>query len=200
VYDINLIRKSIVPERHKRVLFSVMSFTALVFAVTALAVIFFSMSNMRVIDVYARELDHLEEDLSRLYPGTPTHEELSIVFSRMQPELKEISAGVGTRFGMTPLWEGIAEAVPDSVWLTSVSLKAPDEKSRGKSEGGLVLQGKAITGGGHRGSALIRSFAQEIQKSDLLQSYVSDAKFVETGFDAIGGIEVIGFEITCALH
>ncbi len=203
MYDINLIRRSIVPERHKRVFFSVMSFTVLVFVLTGLAVLFFSVANLRAIDVYAKELHHLEDDLSLLYPGTPTHEDLSAVFSRMQPDLKEISDGLATRIEMTPLWESIAEAVPDSVWLTSVSLKAPSESkatSTKKQEGGMVIEGRAITGEGRSGSALIRKFAKSIESNRVLSGYVSDTKYVETGLNDVGGVPVIGFEITCTLH
>ncbi len=203
MYDINLIRRSIVPERHKRVFFSVVSFTVLAFVLTGLAVLFFSIANLRVIDVYANELHHLEEDLSLLYPGTPTHEELSIVFARMQPDLQEISSGVGSRIEMTSLWENIASAVPDSVWLTSVDLKAPSDSkgtSSKKQDGGVVIEGRAITGEGRSGSALIRKFAKAIESNSALAQYVSDAKFVETGLNEIGGVPVIGFEITCALR
>lgn len=205
MYDINLIRRTIVPEIHKRVFFSVMSFTVLAFLLTGLAVFFFSMGNLRVIDVYANELHHLEEDLSLLYPGTPTHEELSIVFARIQPDLKEMAAGLGTRVEMTSLWESIAEAVPDSVWLTRVSVSAPTRVAKGTNgtkerDGGMVIEGRAITGAGRRGSALIRGFAKAIQADPTLGMYVSDTKFVETGINEVGGASIIGFEITCALR
>lgn len=202
MYDINLIRKTIVPERHRQVLFSVVSFSVLAFVLTGLAVSFFSMANLRVIDVYAKELRNLEENLSLLYPGTPTHEELSVVFARTQPDLKEMSSGIGRRMEMTALWEGIAAAVPDSVWLTSVSLKAPEQAkgSKGTRDGGIVIEGMAVTANGRSGSALIRNFAKIIQSDDALGKHVSDAKFVETGISKVGGTEVIGFEITCALE
>lgn len=203
MYDINLIRRTIVPETHKRVIFSVVSFSVLAFVLTGLAVLFFSVANLRVIDVYAKELHHLEEDLSLLYPGTPTHEELSIVFSRIQPDLKEMSSGLGTRLEMTSMWESITEAVPDSVWLTSVSLSAPGDRkgsAKGKQDGGMVLEGKAITGSEQHGSALIRGFAKAIESDEFLRKYVSNTKFVETGMTQVGGVGIMGFEITCTLR
>ncbi len=201
MYDINLIRAAVVPERHKRVLFSVVSFTMLVFVLTGLSVLFFSVSNLRVIDVYAKELHNLEDHLSLLYPGTPTHEELSLVFSRIQPDLKEITSGIGHRMEMTRIWEGIAAAVPDSVWLTGVSLHAPDRLKKGRSnEGGVLIEGMAMTADGRRGSTLIRGFAKSIESSGVLSKHVSGAKFVETGITRVGGTEVIGFEITCVLQ
>jgi hypothetical protein len=162
------------------------------------------MSNLRVIDVYAKELHNLEEDLSLLYPGTPTHEELSIVFSRIQPDLKEMSAGLGAHIEMTELWERIAAAVPDSVWLTSVSLNAPQITTKSgnskKQEGGMVIEGKAITPAGQSASDLIRRFAKAIQSDAVLGKHASNAKYVETGMTEIGGVKVIGFEITCTLE
>ena len=101
------------------------------------------------------------------------------------------------------MWEGRTSAVPDSVWLTGVTLTIPDKsKGGGKSrsrEGRILLEGKAMTADGRRGSALIREFANRIETSDVLKKHVSDAKFVETDIDRIGGTEVIGFEITCVL-
>lgn len=202
MYDINLIRETVVPVAHKRVLFSIVSFSVLVFVLTGLAVLFFSMANMRVIDVYANELHNLEEHLTLLYPGTPTHEELSLVFSRMQPELKEMSAAVDKQIEVTPLWQGIAAAVPESVWLTSVSLKAPvaSRGSKSEHEGGMVIEGMAVTVDGQGGSELIRGFVEKLESSDILGEHVSDAKYVETGMSKVDGADVIGFEISCALR
>jgi len=200
VYDINLIKEQIVPHHHRQVMFSVVSFTVLAFILTALSVLFFSIANTRVIDVYAKELHNLEDDLSLLYPGNPTHEELGIIFSRIEPDLREISAGVGKRMEMTSVWEGIADAVPDSVWLTSVTLKAPDDgKAKGK-EGGMVIQGRAAAPSGKRGSALIREFADAIVAHDVLARHVADAKYTETEIEKISDLEVIGFEIVCKLR
>jgi len=199
VYDINLIRDQVVPERHKRVMFSVVSLTVLVFALTGLSVLFFSVANTRVIDVYAKELRHLEDDLALLYPGNPSREELSIIFSRIEPQLKEISSGVGKRVEMTGIWHGLADAVPVSVWLTSVSLRGPDERTAKGKDGGMVLQGMALAEG-RRGSALIREFARDMESHEVLARHVSDTKYVETGMSEINGTDVIGFEIVCKLR
>ena len=53
MYDVNLIRKRIVPEKQKKVIFSVISFSALVYVLTFLGVVCFSFVNFKIIDVYA---------------------------------------------------------------------------------------------------------------------------------------------------
>jgi hypothetical protein len=212
VYDINLIRQRIVPERQRHVVFSVISFSALTYTLTILAIVFFSAANFRMIDAYANEIDKLEGDLSVLYPGTPTEEELATIIRRMTPDLNEISGLVERRQEVTYLWEGIVAAVPDSVWLTGVHLvtSAPSEKSdkttkddgkeRGKATAGsIVIEGVAIAGKARGGSDRIRDFSKALESSQELKGRTSDAKFVEKERRRMGSVDVIGFEITCAL-
>ena len=78
MYDVNLIRKRIVPERHKRVMFSVFSGMALVYALTFLGVAIFSMANLRMADVYAHEIERIEQDTAALSEETPTRDELEL--------------------------------------------------------------------------------------------------------------------------
>jgi hypothetical protein len=202
MYGINLIRHTVIPERHKRVIFSVISFSALAYALTALAVIFFSAANFRMIDAYAREIDRLEAELSVLYPGTPTEGELDVIVRRMRPDLDEIGKLVDRKVETTYIWEAIASAVPDSVWLTSVHLKVPEQEtggSKGRSRklaGGIVAEGFAIPSGG-TASGSIRRFAERLKSSDELKGYIADAKYSETGMKTISGKDVIGFEVTC---
>jgi hypothetical protein len=212
VYDLNLIRHKIVPERQKRMVFSVISLSALAYILTFLAVVFFSAANFRMIDAYASEIDKLEGDLSVLYPGTPTQEELSTIIRRMTPDLNEISGLVERRQEVTYLWEGIVGAVPDSIWLTSVRVVTPEPsekpdksekgngKDRGKQKAGsIVIQGVALAGKGRGGSDLIRDFSKALESSQDLNGRTSGAKFVEKDRRRMGSMDVIGFEITCAL-
>jgi len=201
VYDINLIRKKVVPERHRHMVFSVVSFSVLAYALTILAVVLFSAANFRMIDVYAREIDRLQSELSAMYPGTPTRDELAVIIRRVEPDLKEIGKFIDDRTEVTNVWGGIALAVPDSVWLTAVEVKAPTRSGvvgKGKARrhcGGVVVEGVAISGDGSSG--LIRRFARRLEETEELKGIVDGAKYVETGKQEINGVDVIGFEITC---
>ncbi len=198
MYDINLIREQVVPDQRKNIMFSVISASALIYALTILAVIFFSAANFKMIDVYAKEIDKMQQDLADLYPGTPSHDDLALIVNRIKPDLKEIGATIDSRIEFTYLWEAVARATPDGVWLTRVELKAPDpDNRRGRTAQGLFIEGKALASGETGGDEIIRAFALAIEKDEELSLHISEAKFAETGKSSIGGQDVIGFEITC---
>lgn len=202
MYGINLIRQRLVPERQKHVVFSVISFSALAYVLTALGVVIFSAANFRVIDAYAVEIQKLEDGLATIYPGTPSQSELEAIVQRMRPDLDEIGTLVEKRLATTYVWEGIATTVPDSIWLTRVMIKTealPNGKKGGRSRnvpGGLVFEGVAIYDDGG-GSNLIRRFAENLERAEFLTGRISKTKYVETGKRTINRIDVIGFEITC---
>ncbi len=198
MYDINLIRDNVVPDQRKRVIFSLVSFSALLCVLTVLAVVFFSTANFRMIDVYAHEIDNLEGDLTALYPGTPTLDELASIMRRIKPDLKEISGAISSRTELTYIWEAVAGAVQDDVWLTHVGLKIPRDEGR-KTSGfrGIVVEGHALSSGGTSSEEAIQSFATRLEEDPELKSHISEVKFAETGKSKIDGHSVIGFEITC---
>ncbi len=197
MYDINLIRQSVVPDQRKKVIFSVVSFSALLCILTVLAVVFFSTANFRMIDVYANEIDKLEGDLSAIYPGTPTLEELASIMRRIKPDLEEISGAISSRTEITYIWEAVAGAVQDDVWLTHVSLKVPRNDGRKKGFRGIVIEGHALSSGDTSSEEAIQSFATRLEEDSELKSYISEVRFAETGKSRIDGHSVIGFEITC---
>lgn len=204
MYDINIIRKRIVPERQKKVIFSVISFSALVYVLTFLGVICFSFANFKMIDVYAREIDGLQEDLSVLYPGTPTHEELSTMIGRVRPDLREIEGLLDKRLAMSGMWEGIARSVPDGIWLEHVQVTATpasseNGKKKGKGEpklGGILIKGYAIADRPSGGSDTIGEFAGALEGDPALKDRLTNVKSAETGMRRAGGSSVVGFEIT----
>ncbi|MBN2565658.1 MAG: hypothetical protein JXB46_08105, partial [Candidatus Eisenbacteria bacterium] len=122
MYDINLIRDNVVPDQRKNIMFSVISASALVYVLTILAVVFFSAANFRMIDVYASEIDKLQEDVTALYPTPPSQRDLREIIDRIAPDLKEVSTLIDSRTEVTYIWESIAQSVPDGVWLTRVDL------------------------------------------------------------------------------
>ncbi len=205
MYDINLIRKKVVPQRQKHVMFSVISLSALAYILTFLAIVFFSTANFRMIDAYGSEVERLQEELSVLYPGTPTQDELSAIIRRIKPDLDEIGRLIDRKTQTTYLWEGIATALPDSVWLTAIHLRIPEggagkkERSRSRGGAGLIIEGMVISSRGG-GSGLIRRFAERLEVAEELRDFVSGAKYVETGKQDVGDIDVVGFEITCPFH
>mgnify|MGYP006280381565 CR=1 FL=1 len=203
MYNINLIRKQIVPASQKHVMFSVISFSALVYILTTLAVIFFSAANFRMIDIYAGEIDNLEEDLSVLYPGTPTEEELQTMIGRVQPDLREIKKLIGTRTDYSVFMERVAACLPGNVWLVSVRMtERPGQAGLGarhKGSGrfhGIALEGMVVAGV-DRGSQIVREFATALKEDAELSTIIAEARSVETGIQEIGGSDVLGFEIMC---
>jgi Tfp pilus assembly protein PilN len=197
MYDINLIRKNVVPDRRKNAIFSIVSFSVLVCTLTVLAVAFFSTANFRMIDVYAREIDKLEGDLTALYPGTPTLDELATIMRRIKPDLKEISTVINSRTDLTYIWEAVARTVQDDVWLTHVSLKVPRDDGRKVGFRGIVIEGHALSSGETSSEEAIQDFATRLEEDPELKSYISEVKFAETGKMKIDNRSVIGFEITC---
>jgi hypothetical protein len=199
MYDINLIRASVVPDQRKNVMFSVISASALVYVLTILAVVFFSAANFRMIDVYAHEIDRMQDDVSAIYPGSPSHDDLNVIVRRIKPDLKEIGSLIDGRTEFTYLWEAVACCVPDGAWLTRIELKVPAARDdrKGRSASGLFIEGLALTDGETEGDEVIRDFALALEDNAELSVYITEAKFAETGRKKLGGEDVIGFEITC---
>ncbi len=197
MYDINLIRQSVMPDRRKHVIFSVVSLSALLCALTVLAVVFFSTANFRMIDVYAHEIDKLEGDLTALYPGTPTLDELAAIMRRIKPDLKEISGVISSRTELTYIWEAVAQTVQNDVWLTHVSLKVPRDEGRKTGFRGIVIEGHALSSEDTSSEEAIQNFATRLEGDPELRKHISEVRFAETGRTKIDGHSVIGFEITC---
>ncbi len=195
MYNINLIRERVVPDQRKNIMFSVISASALVYVLTILAVIFFSAANFKMIDVYAKEIDKMQDDVTAIYPGTPSHEDLNIIVRRIKPDLNEIAGLIDDRTEFTYMWEAVARCVPDGAWLTRVELKIP--VSDGRQKRGLFIEGLALASGDTGGDEVIRELALALEKDSELGSYISEVKFAETGRKRLGGEDVTGFEITC---
>ncbi|MCD4690923.1 PilN domain-containing protein [bacterium] len=197
MYDINLIRERVIPDQRKSIMFSVISVSALLYTLTILAVVFFSAANFKMIDVYAHEIDRLQDDLSVLYPGAPTQGELNTIIMRIKPDLTEIGALIEGRTELTYMWESIARSVPDGVWVTRIELKMSSDGGRSKGTRGLFIEGTALTSSETGGDEAIREFASRLQKDPEFKEHIAEAKFAETGKSHLGGEEVIGFEIMC---
>ena len=202
MYDINLIRDRVIPERRRYVMLSIMALSGLACLITVLATVFLTTANSSTVNAYAHEIEKLEDDLTALYPGTPTEEELFTMINGVKPELKKIGQIIDGRTETTLIWEAIAEAVPDSVWLTAVRVATPEKSANSKARrsstpgGWISVEGLAMTDG-DGGGALIRRFAKRLEQSRVLGGIVSGSRFVETGMRQIGSKSVLGFEITC---
>lgn len=203
MYDINLIRSRVVPERRRYVMLSIVAIFGLACLITILATVFFATSSLRTVDAYASEIDRLQEDLAALYPGTPTEDELLAMISGVRPDLHKIGEIIDGRSETTLIWEAIAEAVPDSIWLTAVRVTAPEKNVNARvrqstTPGGWIsVEGLAIVDDGDSGGRLVRRFAKQLEQSGVLVGMVSGSRFVETGLRRIGSQSVLGFEITC---
>jgi Tfp pilus assembly protein PilN len=200
MYDINLIRDRVVPEKRRYLMLSIVAVSGLACAITILATVFLATANSSTVAAYAQEIDRLEGDLSALYPGTPTEAELLTMINGVKPELKKIGEVIDGRTETTLIWEAIAEALPDSVWLTAVRITSPDRNPKAKHSstpgGWISVEGLAIVDG-DGGGVLIRRFAKRLEQSPTLAGIISGSRFVETGMREIGSTNVLGFEITC---
>jgi Tfp pilus assembly protein PilN len=202
MYDINLIKDRVVPERRKYIMMSIAGVSGLACVITLLATVFFVWANSSTVGAYASEIDKLEDDLAALYPGTPTEQELTTMINGVKPELKKIGEIIDGRCETTRIWEAIAAAVPDSVWLTAVRVTTPDRLGRAKSKrsstpgGWISVEGLALIDG-DAGGVLIRRFAKRLEQSPELAAVITGSRFVETGRQRIGSANVLGFEITC---
>jgi hypothetical protein len=202
MYDINLIRKKLVPERHKNVLFTAASLAALAYVLTIVGLIVASLSNARIVDAYATEVEEVKQYVEVESPGAaPSAQRVELMLRRIMPSLGEAEALAGESSELTLLWAGVAEAVPDSVWVTSVRVAAPRAEAEGKRKGkarfsGIILEG-SVAARVERGGELIRKFTQQLEEQEHLKERIQQARFEETEIQRIGGQDVIGFRITC---
>jgi len=202
VYDINFIGKRIVPESRKKIITAIVAFSALSLGLTLASVGATSVSDLQTADVYAAEIIKLRERFTVQYPGIPSEDELETIIGRTEPHLKDIAKIVDERICVTPIWESIARAVPDGVWLTRVSVldhRGSGEAGRGKSRSfrGIIIEGVALAGRGPEGDEAISAFVGNLKDDEELQSIVRDVESLGTGLEQIRGTSVVGFEITC---
>jgi Tfp pilus assembly protein PilN len=202
MYDINLIRDTVVPERRRYIMLSIVGASGLACVITILCTIFFAWANSSSIQAYALETEKLEDDLAAVYPGTPTEQELMAMINNVKPDLKRIGEIIDGRTETTLIWEAVAEAVPDSIWLTAVRVTTPERDNGAKAKrsstpgGWISVEGLALVDG-EAGGTLIRRFAKRLEQSSALAGVVTGSRFVETGMRQIGSASALGFEITC---
>ncbi len=202
MYDINFIGQRIVPESRKKIITAIVAFSALSLGLTLASIGTISVSDFQTADVYASQVIKLREHFTIQYPGIPSEDELETIIGRTEPHLQDIAKIVDARIRFTPIWESIAMAVPDGVWLTRVSIVDPrgsDEEGKGKSRSfsGIILEGVALAGRGPEGDEAISTFVGNLKDDEELQSIIQDVESLGTGLEQIRGTSVVGFEITC---
>ena len=157
---------------------------------------------MRMSSVYPAEGVKLREHLTTQYPGIPSEGELETIIGKTEPHLKDIGKIVDARITLTPIWESIAMAVPDGVWLTRVSIADPrgsEQQMTGNSRSfrGIIIEGVALAGRGPEGDQAVSAFVANLENDEELQSIIQGVEFMGTGLEQIRGTSVVGFEITC---
>lgn len=202
MYDINFIRQRIVPESRKKVIMAIVSVSALALGLTLASIGTISLADFRMTSVYAAEVIELQEQMSSRYPGIPSLDELETIIGRTEPHLKDIGKIVDARTRFTPIWESIAMAVPEGVWLTRVSVadpRGPEDEARGKARSfkGIMIEGVALAGRGPEGDQAVGAFVDNLKNDEELRSIVTGVEFTGTGLEQVGGTSIIGFEITC---
>jgi hypothetical protein len=202
MYDINLIRQRIIPASRKKVVTVIVSLTALVLGLALVSMGTISLSEFRMTSVYAAEVSELREQVTAHYPGVPNQDELETIVSRTEPHLKDIGKMVTGRIRFAPIWARIALAIPDGVWLTSVSISDPrgsGEQMTGKSRSfrGILITGVALAGRGPEGDQAVAAFVENLESDAELQHTVTGVECIGTGLEQVGGTSVVGFEITC---
>lgn len=179
-----------------------MSVSALALGLTLASIGTISLSDFRMTSVYAAEVIELQGRVTTQYPNIPSLSELETIIGRTEPHLKDIGKIVEARTRFTPVWEKIAAAVPEGVWLTRVGVADPrggDEEVRGKGRKfkGIVIEGVALAGGGPEGDQAIAAFVDNLKNDEQLSAIVTGVEFIGTGLEQVGGTSVVGFEITC---
>ena len=202
MYDINFLKKKIVPESRKKVVTAIVALTALTLGLSLLSIGTFSLADLRTTSVYAAEILTLREHMESQYPGIPSEDELQTIIGRTQPHLRDIGKIVDARTPFTPIWERVALAVPDGVWLTHVSIsdsRGHEDEMKGKSRGfkGIMIEGVALAGGGPEGDQAVGAFVENLKNDEELQSIVTGVESMGTGLKQVGGTSVLGFEVTC---
>ena len=202
MYDINLIKQRIIPASRKKIVTVIVSLSALILGLALVSMGTISLSEFRMTSVYAAEVSELHEHVTAHYPGVPSPDELEMIVSRTEPHLKDIGKMVTARIRFAPIWERIALAVPDGVWLTSVSVadpRGPGEQMTGKPRSfrGILITGVALAGSGPEGDRAVAAFVENLEGDAELQDTVSGVEFMGTGLEQVGGTSVVGFEITC---
>jgi hypothetical protein len=203
MYDINFIRERIVPESRRKAITAIVSITALTLGMTLASVGTMSLSDLRAAEVYAADIDQLKENMTTRYSGIPSEDELRTIIGQTEPYLRDIGKMVDTRIAVTPIWERIALAVPDGVWLTRVTVADPrsagDEVMRGGQNTfrGIMIEGVALAGRGPEGDKAVAAFVDNLKKDEELSSIVTGVESVGTGLEQVGDTSVVGFEITC---
>ena len=205
MYDINFIRQRIIPASRKRVVTTIVTFSAFALALTLAAIGTISLADFRMTNVYANEVTQLKEHMTTQYPGIPSQGELETIVRRTEPLLRSIGATVDARIRLTPVWERIALAVPEGVWLTRVSIADPGDsehkmKDKSRSFRGIVIEGVALAGRGPEGDQAVGAFVDNIKNDEELQDIVNAVEFMGTGLEQVGGASVVGFEITCLFY
>mgnify|MGYP001825388737 CR=1 FL=1 len=200
--DINFLQKKIVPESRKKVVTAIVALTGLIMGLSLLSIGTFSLADLRTTSVYAAEILELREHMEMQYPGIPSEDELQTIIGRTQPHLRDLGKIVDARIPFTPIWERIAVAVPDGVWLTHVNISDPrghEDEMKGKSRGfkGIMIEGVALAGGGPEGDQALGAFVENLKNDEEFQSIVSGVESEGTGLKQVGGTSVLGFEVTC---
>ena len=202
MYDINFIGQRIVPESRKKVMTAILSVSALALGLTLASIGTISLADLRMTSVYAAEVVKVREHLTTQYPGIPSEDELATIIGKTEPHLKDIGEIVDARIPFTPIWESVAMAVPDGVWLTRVTVADPrgsGEEMTGKSRSfrGIIIEGVALAGRGPEGDQAVSAFVENLENDEQLQGVIQGVEFMGTGLEQIRGTSVVGFEITC---
>lgn len=207
MYDINLIRESIVPDSRRKVVASVVSLATLCFIVALSGVGLFTVANMQMSTVYAKEIDRFGAELSAIYPGDPSPNGLSQLMDEVKPDLSQVAAVLDRTTDATLILQSVNESLPDSVWITRIRIASAageasnngrnSRKGGGDGMGTIVIEGMAVVGEHSGGDMAIRRFGRNLRNHESLGAILTDVECSETGITKIGDVPVIGFETIC---
>jgi len=207
MYDINLIRGTLVPESRRRALASVVCLSSLVFLVTIFAIGLFTFSNFKMGEVYAKEVRRFGSEFLSDAPERPSVNDLSRLMNELKPELRQISGIVEGASDATTILSAINGALPDSVWITRLRVAYQGGANHGRQRGGngrgesaIVIEGAALVGASAGGDMAIRRFARDLGQHGSLAAIISGVECSETGIEMVGDAPVIGFEAVCRLR
>ncbi|MCK4590269.1 MAG: hypothetical protein KAT86_00845, partial [Candidatus Latescibacteria bacterium] len=168
-------------------------------------------ANVRMIEVYRGGVIKLEREISAIYPGLPTGEELKMMLNELLPELTGSNSLLRKRILWAPKLNQISNSLPEGVWIDELrsTRKASGEgvpRKRGKSasiksrQQGLIIEGRVLSVSDKKGINAIENFVSSLKKNALFMEGIESVELVATEKTTTGARPIRAFQILCRFN
>ena len=211
MFEINLIKDRIIPARQKSIIVGLISSYLLIYTLSVVIIIFLCVANVRMIEVYRGGVIKLEREISAIYPGLPTGEELKMMLNELLPELTGSNSLLRKRILWAPKLNQISNSLPEGVWIDELrsTRKASGEgvpRKRGKSasiksrQQGLIIEGRVLSVSDKKGINAIENFVSSLKKNALFMEGIESVELVATEKTTTGARPIRAFQILCRFN